>query len=141
MRAGSCCTMAGCIFTTEDGMAETGPGKFHTLLRGPVEPLPRFETPLVPRNSISGRALVAVVAIMTFLASLTTGAAVLVRNAASEWQSDVSREVTIQIRPSASRDIENDVVRAAGIARTIPGVANVRPYSREESARLLEPWL
>ena len=34
--------------------------------------LPRFDTPLVPRNSISGRALVAVVAIMTFLASLTS---------------------------------------------------------------------
>ncbi|MBV9953641.1 MAG: ABC transporter permease, partial [Pseudolabrys sp.] len=32
--------------------------------------LPRFDTPIVPRNSISGRALVAVVAIMTFLASL-----------------------------------------------------------------------
>ena len=31
-------------------------------LREPNEPLPRFETPLVPRNSISGRALVAVVA-------------------------------------------------------------------------------
>ena len=40
--------------------------------------LPRFDTPLVPRNSISGRALVAVVAIMTFLASLTTGAVMLV---------------------------------------------------------------
>ena len=48
-----------------------------TSLRMPAEPLPRFETPLVPRNSISGRALVAVVAIMTFLASLTIGAAVL----------------------------------------------------------------
>jgi hypothetical protein len=36
--------------------------------RMPGGPLPRFDTPLVPRNSISGRALVAVVAIMTFLA-------------------------------------------------------------------------
>ena len=46
--------------------------------RMPVQPMPRFDTPLVPRNSISGRALVAVVAIMTFLASLTTGAVILV---------------------------------------------------------------
>ena len=37
---------------------------------------------------------------MTFLASLTSGAAVLVRAAATEWQSDVAREVTIQIRPA-----------------------------------------
>ena len=41
--------------------------------------LPRTETPIVPKRSISGRALVAVVAIMTFLASLTTGAVMLVR--------------------------------------------------------------
>jgi cell division transport system permease protein len=36
--------------------------------------LPSSETPIVPKNSIAGRALVAVVAIMTFLASLTSGA-------------------------------------------------------------------
>jgi cell division transport system permease protein len=34
--------------------------------------LPRADTPIVPKRSIAGRALVAVVAIMTFLASLTT---------------------------------------------------------------------
>jgi cell division transport system permease protein len=133
--------MAGCIFTTEDGMAETGPGKFHTLLRGPVEPLPRFETPLVPRNSISGRALVAVVAIMTFLASLTTGAAVLVSKAAGEWQSDIAREVTIQLVPVPGGDIEASVDRAVSIARASAGIIQVRPYSKEESAKLLEPWL
>ena len=41
--------------------------------------LPRAETPIVPKNSIAGRALVAVVAIMTFLSSLTVGAVMLVR--------------------------------------------------------------
>ena len=35
-------------------------------------------SPIVPRGSISGRALIAVVAIMTFLASITTGAVLLV---------------------------------------------------------------
>ncbi len=74
--------------------------------RMPVGPKPRFDTPLVPRNSISGRALVAVVAIMTFLASLTTGAVMLVNQAASEWQSDVAREVTIQVVPAPGRDVD-----------------------------------
>ena len=65
-------------------MTETGIGRLTTPMRESRRiPLPRFETPLVPRNSISGRALVAVVAIMTFLASLTTGAAVLVSKAAA----------------------------------------------------------
>src|SRR6266849_4595252 len=81
-----------------------------------AQPLPRFETSIVPRATISGRALVAVVAIMTFLASLTTGAVLLVRTAANEWQADVAREVTIQIRPAAGRDIEADIALVGGIA-------------------------
>jgi cell division transport system permease protein len=104
-------------------------------------PPPRGDTALVPRNSISGRALIAIVAIMTFLVSLTTGAVFLVSQAASEWQSDVAREVTIQIIPAAGRDAEADVARAASIARNFPGIEAVLPYSREESTKLLEPWL
>lgn len=103
--------------------------------------LPRQETPIVPKNSISGRALVAVVAIMAFLASLTVGAVMLVRAAANDWQSDVSREVTIQVRPEAGQNFEAQVARAVEIAREFPGIGEVRPYSKEESARLLEPWL
>jgi cell division transport system permease protein len=53
----------------------------------------------------------------------------------------VAREVTIQVRPTADRNIEAELRRAAEIARSIPGIAEVRIYSREESARLLEPWL
>jgi cell division transport system permease protein len=102
---------------------------------------PRFEASLVPRNSISGRALVAVVAIMTFLASLTTGAVILVSAAASEWQSDVSREMTIQILPAPNRNLDMLVEQAASVARAFPGIAEVQPYSKEESAKLLEPWL
>src|SRR5215467_10890084 len=41
----------------------------------------------------------------------------------------------------AGRDIEADVRQAAEIARATPGIAEVRPYTAEESARLLEPWL
>jgi cell division transport system permease protein len=99
------------------------------------------ETPIVPRATIAGRALVAVVAIMTFLASLTSGAVMLVRAAADEWQAEVAREVTIQIRATPGRDLESEVFKAVTIARGVAGIAEVRPYSKEESARLLEPWL
>jgi cell division transport system permease protein len=97
--------------------------------------------PIVPKNSIAGRALTAVVAIMTFLAALTTGAAMVVVSAASDWQSEVGREVTIQVRPVPGRDIETDLRKAAEIARRAAGVADVRVYTKEESARLVEPWL
>src|SRR5437762_13479122 len=58
----------------------------------------RIMSPIVPRASISGRALVAVVAIMTFLASITTGAVLLVSASAAEWQSEVASEISIQVR-------------------------------------------
>jgi cell division transport system permease protein len=109
--------------------------------RDALTPLPRTGTPIVPKNSISGRALVAVIAIMTFLASLTTGAVVFVHATAAEWQAEVAREVTIQLREVQGRDVEAEVRRAAEIARSFPGIGEVRPYSKEESARLLEPWL
>lgn len=101
----------------------------------------RPETSIVPKDSISGSALIAVVAIMAFLGALTIGAVWLVAGSASEWQSDVAREMTIQVRPVSGRDIEADVVKAAGIARATPGIADVRSYTRAESAALLEPWL
>jgi cell division transport system permease protein len=96
---------------------------------------------IVPADTIAGRALVAVIAIMTFLAALTLGAVVLIRATATEWQSEVAREVTIQVRPVAGRDVEADVKAAADIAAKQPGIAGVRPYSKAETARLLEPWL
>jgi len=119
----------------EDSRAHEEPSSFA------VEPARRFETPIVPQATIHGRALVGVVAIMTFLASLTIGGVMLVRTAASEWEADVAREVTIQIRAAAGRDIESDVAKTVALARAFPGVAEVRPYSRDETVRLLEPWL
>ncbi len=91
--------------------------------------------------SISGRALVAVVAIMTFLASMTTGAVLLVSASAAEWQSEVASEITMQVRPQTGRDLERDTTAAAEAMRTQPGIVEVKPFSKDESAKLLEPWL
>src|SRR4051812_36115705 len=99
------------------------------------EVLPRAgkEASIVPADSIAGRALLAVIAIMTFLATLTLGAVVLVRSVAGDWQSAVAREVTIQLRPSEQRDTEADIRKAVALAEAIPGIAGVRPYTKEES--------
>ncbi|WP_079566861.1 cell division protein FtsX [Bradyrhizobium erythrophlei] len=98
-------------------------------------------SPIVPRASIAGRALVAVVAIMTFLASITTGTVLLVSASASEWQSEVASEITIQVRPAASRDLDRDAAAATQAVRNQSGIVEVRPFTKEESAKLLEPWL
>jgi len=99
------------------------------------------DMPLVPASSIAGRALVVVIAIMTFLACLTAGGAILVAGASEQWRGEVSREVTIQVRPVAGQDADALVAKAAEAARKANGVADVRAMSRQESEQLLEPWL
>jgi len=96
---------------------------------------------LVPENTIAGNALTAVVAIMSFLACLTLGSVTLVRDAARDWQSDILREITIQVRPSEGVDLTAEAGKAAAIVKAIKGVASVRVLDDKESSRLLEPWL
>src|SRR6202046_5848685 len=91
-------------------------------------------SPIVPRASIAGRALVAVVAIMTFLASITTGAVLLVAASAAEWQSEVASEITIQVRPLAGRDLDRDAAAVAAAMRAQPGLVAIRAFTQQESA-------
>jgi cell division transport system permease protein len=108
-----------------------------------VEPTSAFEThaPLIPGDSVTGRALVVVIAIMTFLACLTAGAALLVADASQAWRSDVLREATIQVKPRTGGDLESLVAKAVAIATKTPGVDSARALSQAESEKLLEPWL
>ncbi|MBN9492769.1 ABC transporter permease [bacterium] len=96
---------------------------------------------LVPEGTISGNALVAVVAIMSFLACLTLGAVTLVRDASRDWQTDILREITIQVRPTEGIDLSSEAEKAALIASQAPGVASAEVLDDKASARLLEPWL
>lgn len=102
---------------------------------------PRPPTSIVPRATVAGRALVAVIAIMTFLASLTVGTVMAVRGTAQTWRSDVSREVTIQIRAGDAAAVDAQVKMATDIATQTPGVASAHVLTQDETSRLLEPWL
>src|ERR1051326_6137207 len=95
-----------------DALAEPWDDLETTTLRGRG---PRVATAIVPKSSIAGSSLIAVVAIMTFLAGLTCGAVTMIVSAASDWRSD--------------------------LARAAAGIADVRVYTKDEPARLVEPWL
>ena len=101
----------------------------------------RKTAPIVPEQNIAGRALVLVIAIMTFLSCLTLGAVTLVRDTASAWENQISREATIQIKPAEGLDMEAALETAARIAGGFAGVRNATIVDREATARLLEPWL
>ena len=96
---------------------------------------------LVPENTVSGNALTIVIAIMSFLACLTLGAVTLVRDASRDWQLDIRREITVQVRPIDGVDVAESAARAAAIARQTPGIAGADVLDDADNRRLLEPWL
>jgi cell division transport system permease protein len=96
---------------------------------------------LVPENTVAGNALTIVIAIMSFLACLTLGAVTLVRDASRDWQLDVQREVTVQVRPIDGVDTAAEAAKAAAIIRQTSGVASVSVMSERDNEKLLEPWL
>lgn len=96
---------------------------------------------IVPEHSITGRTLMLLVAIMTFLSCVTLGGVILVQKSAIAWSSDVGREVTIQIRPIQGEVMESNLRTAVSLAQGVPGVASARVISLEDSEALLEPWL
>jgi cell division transport system permease protein len=96
---------------------------------------------IVPRDGVTSRALLTVIAIMTFVAALIIGVVGFARDAATQWRSDMVREMTIQIRPVQGRDQAAEIAKAVEIARRTPGVSDARPLTRDETGKLLEPWL
>lgn len=98
-------------------------------------------TPIVPQASLAGRALVAVLSIMCFLSCLAVGAVSIVLDAAQSWQSEVAREITVQLRPRQDGDVERELREVADLARKSVGVERIRILSKAENQRLLEPWL
>jgi cell division transport system permease protein len=96
---------------------------------------------IVPERSVSGRTLVLLIAIMTFLSGVTLGGVVLVQKSAIAWSSDVGREMTIQIRPVEGEVMDSNLRTAVALAEATPGVASARALTLDESQKLLEPWL
>lgn len=104
---------------------------------------PQREKPanIVPDHSITGRTLMLLIAIMTFLSCMTFGGVMMVQKSAVAWSADVSREVTIQIKPVAGELMDANLRLAESIALATPGIGSARALTIEESEALIEPWL
>ena len=97
--------------------------------------------PILPPSNIQGHALMVVIAIMAFLACLTLGAVSMVRATAAGWQSEISREVTIQIKPADGLDMDAALQKAKDLALGFVGTREGTILDDGATARLLEPWL
>ncbi len=96
---------------------------------------------IVPRSSVAVSALTLVIAIMAFLASLTLGAVSLISDTARGWQSDIAREVTVQIRPVDGVTMSTSLTKARQVVGAFAGVTSVTVLDETATSRLLEPWL
>lgn len=101
----------------------------------------RRQTPIVPPGNVAGRALMTVIAIMTFLASLTFGAVMLVSDTASQWESEISREVTVQVNPAEGLAMDEALGTLEALLSAAPGILSVEVLDDAATGRLLEPWL
>jgi len=96
---------------------------------------------IVPQSSVSGRALTAVISIMSFLACLTAGIVYMINQSADAWFKDISSEITVQVAPREGVNIDTRLLQVARLISRQKGVTEVRPFTLEESSELLEPWL
>jgi len=96
---------------------------------------------IVPSASIAGNALTVVIAIMSFLACLTAGAVYMVNQSAKAWVNDIASEITVELDPVNTADIEKKMTLVALFLAKQKGITRVKPLTAEDSAKLLEPWL
>ena len=104
----------------------------------------RFQTTtaqIVPSASIAGNALTVVIAIMSFLACLTAGAVYMVNQSANAWVNDIASEITVELDPVNTADIEKKMTLVALFLAKQKGITRVKPLTADDSVKLLEPWL
>ncbi len=101
----------------------------------------RANAPIVPPGSVTGRSLTLVIAIMAFLASLTASGVYLLFHAASVWTNNISSEVTVQVQSRGGDIGDAKVTEIAKFLSGQIGIKQVTPFSRDQSLRLVEPWI
>ncbi|MDF1793779.1 MAG: hypothetical protein P1U88_17840 [Thalassobaculaceae bacterium] len=89
----------------------------------------------------STRFLPGLLAVMVYLAALSTVGALAARGFVSDWDARLSGAATVQIPPVdglSQQERMDSVLRLLGVT---PGIASVQPISPKQSAALLAPWL
>ena len=96
---------------------------------------------IMPDRGLSGRMLTGSMSIMCYLACLALGALIYINKSIDTWSSDISGEVTVQVRPVAGADMKETLAAARGMLAAQKGVVAVNILDSETAAELLEPWL
>lgn len=101
----------------------------------------RRAAPLLPEEAGQDLPLLAVCAILTFLACLSVMGAAGAWRAASGWSGQLVSEITLQVLPGEETDGDAAAQDAGALASGLPGVISVEVRARAASEALLRPWL
>jgi len=101
----------------------------------------RANAPIVPPGSVTGRSLTLVIAIMAFLSSLTAGGVYAVFNAANIWTNRISSEITVQVQSRSGDAGDAKITEIVKFISDQNGIKQVTPFTREQSLKLVEPWI
>lgn len=102
---------------------------------------PRRAAPLLPEEAGRDLPLLAVCAILVFLACLSVIGAMGAWQAAGGWSQQLTSEITLQILPGEDADGDAVAREAGRLASGLPGVMDVEVRTRAQSEALLRPWL
>ncbi len=112
-------------------------------LFGEVDPShsTRRTSQIMPDSGVSGRTLTIVMTIMCYLACMALGALIIINKSIDNWTSDISGQVTVQIRPVSGSDVEAEIVKAVAIIEAASGITAINVMTADDARALLEPWL
>lgn len=115
--------------------------KFDFSFKNITHFLPKFQPSILPAQTKSGHSLTLVVSAMCYLAVLAIIANVLINKSVSTWTADISRQVTVQIKPVDGIEMSQQIEQARTILSATKGIASSSVLSTDDSLKLLEPWL
>ncbi len=96
---------------------------------------------IMPQSTTASRTLTMVMTVMCYLACLALGSLIVINKAVDSWTSDISSQITVQIKPVNGQKVSAQISKALAILRSSDGITGAEAMTDEQAAALLEPWL
>jgi cell division transport system permease protein len=97
--------------------------------------------PLLPEREGRNTSLIFVVAVLCFLACLTSIGVLAANRAASGWTDQITGAATVIVRPQGGETPDAAAARAAEALAGVPGVSEARALEAAKAYDLIRPWL
>ena len=102
---------------------------------------PREKIPLLPEAGAGGPPLMAVISVISFLATLSFAGYILITGASQNWTQELRAALTVQITGDNVQDIEYKTTLALEVLENTDGITDFNVMPSLEAEKLLEPWL